>query len=149
MTVTNVASKSFGIEVLEDSEDPERTVISNLVLVQDQVPAIKTRTYSTVTAGQRRVDIRVIENNLRDPMVSMEHGRGIGLAVLTLSEDLPINAPVDVTFELTPDGRLKVTGRDLAEKGKEIVAVVETDRGLSDEELESAKERAGALRVSG
>jgi molecular chaperone DnaK (HSP70) len=149
MTVTNVASKSFGIVVLDNSDGTERDVISNLVLAQDPVPVTKTQTYATIEPDQPRVDIRVMENSQRVRTVPLEHGRAIGLAVLPLREGLPSGSPVDITFELTPDGRLKVTGQDLAESGAETVAVVETDRGLSEEELRQAKERARGLKVSG
>jgi molecular chaperone DnaK len=149
MEVTNVASHSFGVVVLDDSDGTEKECISNLVLAQDSVPANQTKTYATVEAGQRRVDIRVMENTQRGRDVPIEHGRPIGRAVLELSSGLPRGAPVDITFELTPDGRLKVTGRDLADTSKEIIAVVETDRGLSEEELEQAKARAQGIKVSG
>jgi molecular chaperone DnaK len=149
MEVTNVASHSFGVVVLDDSDGTEKERISNLVLAQDSVPANQTKTYATVEAGQRRVDIRVMENTQRGRDVPIEHGRPIGRAVLELSSGLPRGAPVDITFELTPDGRLKVTGRDLADTSKEIIAVVETDRGLSEEELEQAKARAQGIKVSG
>lgn len=149
MTVTNVASKSFGIVAVDDSSGSETEYISNLVLAQEAVPVTKTKTYVTVMPGQPRVDIRVMESTQREKRVQIEHGRQIGLAVLTLTPGLPDEAPVDVTFELTPDGRLKITGRDLAEAGAEIVAVVETDQGLSEEELRQAKERARGVKISG
>ena len=149
MEVTNVASHSFGIVVIDDSADEMKEYISNLVLAQEAVPASKTRTYGTVQPNQSRVDIRVMENSGRDRDVPIERGRPIGLAVLKLSDGLPNGSPVDITFELTQDGRLKVTGRDLAESGEETVAVVETDRTLSEEELQLAKARARGIKVSG
>jgi molecular chaperone DnaK (HSP70) len=149
MTVTNVASKSFGVVAIDDCSGSVTEYISNLVLSQEAVPVTKTQTYATVRPNQPRVDIRVMENTQREKRVRIEDGRQIGLAVLTLTPGLPDEAPVDVTFELTPDGRLKITGRDLAETGAEIVAVVETDQGLSEEELRQAKERAQGVKISG
>jgi molecular chaperone DnaK (HSP70) len=149
MKVTNVASHSFGVVAIDDSDGTEREFISNLVLAQDPVPASKTRTYGTVQADQVQADIRVMENTRRDADVSLDEGRPIGIATLKLSKGLPSNSPVDVTFELGPDGRLKVTGRDLADASAEITAVIETDRGLSEEELRLAKARARGVRVSG
>jgi molecular chaperone DnaK (HSP70) len=148
-TVTNVASKSFGIVILDDVDGEAKEVISNLVLAQDPVPATRTRTYTTVVPNQPRVDIRVMENTHRDTYVPIEQGRPIGRALLKLSAGLSSGSPVDVTFELQQDGRLKVTGRDLAGEGAEIEAVVETDRGLSEEELEQARTRAEGLKVIG
>ncbi|GAA4232506.1 Hsp70 family protein [Actinomadura meridiana] len=149
MEVTNVASHSFGIVVLSDSEGRDQEVISNLVVAQDPVPASKTRTYATVTAGQSRVDIRVMENSSGDVTVPLAEGRPIGKATLKLSRGLPGGSPVDITFELEADGRLKVTGQDVADPSTEISAVIKTDRGLSEEELRLATARAQGIRVNG
>jgi molecular chaperone DnaK len=149
MKVTNVASHSFGVVAIDDSDGAEKEYISNLVLAQDPVPARNTRTYGTLEADQSQADIRVMENTIRDRDVPVEHGRPIGIAVLMLRKGLPSNSPIDVTFELTPDGRLKVTGKDAAEAGEEIVAIIETDRGLSEEELRQAKARARGIKVTG
>ncbi len=149
MKVANVASHSFGIIAIDDSDGTEKEYISNLVLAQDTVPASMTRTYGTIEDDQSHADIRIMENTHRDSDVPLEHGRAIGLAVLRLSRGLPSGSKVDVTFELTADGRLKVTGRDRADESKEVVAVIETDRGLSDDELQEAKARARGIKVSG
>lgn len=149
MKVTNVASHSFGVIAIDDSDGTEREFISNLVLAQDPVPASMTRTYGTVQADQEQADIRVMENTRREAGVPLAEGRPIGIATLKLSRGLPSNSPIDVMFELGQDGRLKVTGRDLADTGAEIIAVIETDRGLSEEELRQAKARARGVRVSG
>ena len=149
MTVSNVASHSFGIVAMDDSDGTRKEYISNLVFAQDKIPASETRTYGTVVANQTHVDLRIMENTQRDVYTPMELGRSIGLATLTLSRGLPAESPVDVTFELTADGRLKVTGRDLADQGKEIVAIIKTDNVLSDEELRQAMERSKGLKVTG
>lgn len=147
--VTDVASHSFGIIAIDDSTGTDREHIANLVLAQDPVPAKKTQTFGTVEANQPIVEIRVMENTQRERDVPLEQGHSIGVAVLTLSSGLPSGALVDITFELTSEGRLKVTGRDMSDGGKEITATIETDRGLSDEELKLAKDRAKGVKVSG
>jgi molecular chaperone DnaK (HSP70) len=149
MKVTNVASHSFGIIAMDDSDGTEKERISNLVLAQDPVPANKTETFYTVKDDQPKADIHVMENTQRAMTVPVDEGRMIGVARLKLTAGLPVGSPVDVTFELGPDGRLKVTGRDLADEGVEISAVIETDRGLSEEELRLAKARASGVKVSG
>ncbi|MET9265614.1 Hsp70 family protein [Amycolatopsis sp. NPDC004079] len=148
-TVTNVASKSFGIIVLSGRGEDQRRVVANLVLAQEEVPVTKSQTFYTTAAGVPHVNIDIMENTLRDQDAEIEQSRQIGIAVLPLSPGLPIHSPVDVTFALRQDGRLKVTGQDVAEGGKQAEAIIETDRGLSDEELQRAKDRATGLTVSG
>lgn len=147
MEVTNVASHSFGVVVLSRVDGEERDIISNLVVAQDPVPASQTKTYYTTRPDQERVDIRVMENSSPDVSVPVDEGRPIGRATLKLSRGLPDNAPVDITFELGTDGRLRVTGQDVADATAEVSAVIETDRGLSEEEMRLAEARAQGIRV--
>ena len=60
-----------------------------------------------------------------------------------------MGSPVEVTFELNQQGRLHVTGRDLAEGGKMVTATIETNRALSVEEVAAATFRARGVKVTG
>ncbi len=80
MTVTNVASHSFGIVAMDDSDGAPKEYISNLVLAQDPVPATESRAYGTVVANQTHVDLRIMENTERTGYVDIDRGRSIGLA---------------------------------------------------------------------
>ncbi len=148
MNVTNVASHSFGVIAVDDRAGLKE-FISNLVMVQDPVPVTKDKRYGTLYANQQQVDLRIVENTSRADEVDLSEGREIGVAVLAMRPGLAAGAAVDVTFELTQDGRLKVTGRDLSVGGEVITAVIETNRSLSGEAMEEAKTHAKAVKVSG
>lgn len=149
MKVTNVASHSFGVVAIDDSDGGWRECISNLMLAQDRVPAKRVKLYGTVRADQDHVDLRIVENSSRADLVDLSEGREIGIATLRMNAGLPAESPVEVTFELTQDGRLQVTGQDLSTEGKVITAVIETNRSLSAAEMEEAKSRAKNVKVSG
>ena len=149
--VTNVASHSFGIVVIADSNTArERDVISNLVVVNEALPATKTKQYGTREDGQAVVEMRIMETTEVTPVVEQDKytdDSEIGNAVLTLPMHIPAGSPIEVTFELNQQGRLQVIGRDLR-SGNEISATIETKRGISDEELQEAKARASKLAIS-
>jgi molecular chaperone DnaK len=148
MTVTNVASHSFGV-IAADDRAGMKEYISNLVLAQTPVPVTADKKYGTLHANQMEVDLRIVENTSREEYVEVDEGREIGIAVLRMRPGLPASAPVYVKFELTQDGRLQVTGQDLSEDGEVITAVIETNRSLSEQEMEAAKSRARGVKVSG
>jgi molecular chaperone DnaK (HSP70) len=150
MKVTNVLSHSFGVVALRASGAGDEEFISNLLLAQSPLPASRTRTYGTVEVGQGTVHLRVMENTLRDDAVDdLDQGAEVGDAVLQLTPGLPANSPVEVTFEVDRQGRLHITGKDLAAGGKSTEAVIETSRAMSQQEQAAAASRASGIRVTG
>ena len=150
MKVTNVVSHSFGVIALKGPESARTEFISNLILAQDQLPASKTRTFYTEEGGQADVQIRITESAARvEEIDDLDEGTEVGEAVLPMTEDLPAGAPVEVTFKLDQQGRLHVTGKDLADGGKTVTATVETNRALSAEEAAAAKTRVRGIKITG
>jgi molecular chaperone DnaK len=146
LSVTNVASHSFGIVSTEKATYKEK--ISNLVLVNDPLPANKTQTFRTLEDNQETVELRVMENSLTQLMIpDLSAGQEIGKASLPLSPGLPENAPIEVTFELYRDGRLHVIGREPTSNNI-IEADIQTSSGLSEAEKQEAKIRSNKVTVS-
>ena len=150
-SVTNVASHSFGVIVIKDSGKPSRhEIISNLVLVNDPLPAARTNRYGTEDDNQERVELKIMETNERTAEVEQDNytpDDEIGNAILLLPIQLPAGSMIEVTFELNQQGRLQVVGRE-PRSGAVIEATIETRGGISEEELQDAKERASSIVVS-
>jgi molecular chaperone DnaK (HSP70) len=149
MQVTNVVSHSFGIVIVDVTQPDRPEVISNLILAQERLPAERQSTYATLDDDQRDVDLRIMENTDRSDMVVLDQGVEIGKATLALAPNLPAGSPIEVTFALDQQGRLDITGRDLAPGGGTVQATVETNRALSEEQLEDAILHARGVTVTG
>jgi len=146
LTVTNVASHSFGIVSTEKATYKEK--IFNLVLVNDPLPANKMQTFHTLEDNQETVELRVMENSLTQLIIpDLSAGQEIGKASLPLAPGLPENAPIEVTFELYRDGRLHVIGREPTSNNI-IEADIQTSSGLSEAEKQEAKIRSNKVTVS-
>jgi molecular chaperone DnaK (HSP70) len=149
MKVTNVVSHSFGVVALRRSGTGHAEYISNLVLAQTPLPVTKTREYYTAEANQEAVDLRIMESSARQEDIDdLTHGSEVGTAILPMTTGLPEGAPVKVTFELNQQGRLVITGKDLAVGGKTVTATIETNRALSEEEINKATARSRGVTVS-
>lgn len=146
MSVTNVASHSFGIIAIDSRT--RKDIIANLVIVNDPLPVIQKQTFHTVEANQESVDLKVMENNIAQARVEdTTAGEEIGNAVLQLPSRLPVNAPIEVTFDLQRDGRLSISGREPVSNA--VVNIeIHTSHGLSEEELQEAMSRSNKLVVS-
>jgi molecular chaperone DnaK (HSP70) len=153
MKVTNVVSHSFGVVAARRTGPGPQDYdeyISNLVLAQSPLPVTRTRTYATREASQPDVQLRIMESTVRqDDIDDMAQGTEVGDAVLPMTPGLPADAPVEVTFELNVQGRLVVTGKDLASGGRSVTATIETNRVLSEDEVAKAATRTRGIKVTG
>jgi molecular chaperone DnaK len=150
MKVTNVVSHSFGVVVVRKKASGLDEYISNLVLAQQALPAERTRQYGTVEANQAEVQLRIMESTVReDEIDDLDQGSEVGQAILPLAPGLSEGSPIEVTFELNQQGRLHITGKDLAVGGKTVTATIETNRALSEEEVVKATSRVRSVKVTG
>jgi molecular chaperone DnaK (HSP70) len=147
MKITNVASHSFGI-IAQDKDDTE--VIANLIMAQQALPADVTDTFFTLDDNAELVELKIVENTSGDRVVrDLDMGEEVGKALLEMRKGLPAGAPIKVTFQLNNQGRLLITGQDMAEGGKAVTATIDTDRVLPVEEIEEAIQRSRGIRITG
>ena len=143
--VTNVTSKSFGIVVVDPAQSQE--IVANLITKDSRVPVEVTQQFGTHEEGQLSADLRCMENQAEAKTVPFEDCKEVGNAELHFGEPLNAGSPVEITFQLGPDGLLQMKGRDLT-KGKEVEAQFKTESIMQVEELEEAKSRNLSMNVS-
>jgi molecular chaperone DnaK (HSP70) len=141
--IKNVASKSFGIIVL-DPHGKER--VFNLILRNTPVPANVTKDFFTAIENQKSVLIRIMENESSDLSILPDQAVEIGTAVLTLPPNLPKDLAVRISFRLNEEGRLQMSAVETAEQ-RSVEVMIETTSIIGGEELAEAKRRAQALVV--
>ncbi|HSK76730.1 MAG TPA: Hsp70 family protein, partial [Thermoanaerobaculia bacterium] len=142
--ITNVTSKSFGMVTYNQMD---REMVYNLILIDAQVPAKHKEEFYTREEGQTGVELRCMENKLTDREAEVSDSKEIGTAELTFGRTMPKNTPIEVTFQLGPDGLLSLHGREQT-TGREIKADFKTESIMSREEVEEAKGRNLSLRVA-
>lgn len=143
--VTNVTSKSFGVVVVDRKTGGE--VVANLILANEPVPARVTQQFGTIEDGQSGVDIRCRESEITEEHAELDACEELGNAALKFERPLPAGAPVEITFDLGADGRLKLHGKDLT-TGRTVETEFETDAIMSREEVEAARSRNLAIQVA-
>ncbi|MCF8254355.1 MAG: Hsp70 family protein [Bacteroidia bacterium] len=143
--IGNVVSKSFGI--LAYVNDSEQKVV-NMILKQTTVPAEISQTFATHEANQENVEISVFENELSDNNVEISMSKEIGTGLIDgIPSNLPAGSPIQVTFKINEEGRLDIHAMEMTGK-KELNLTVETTSVISGQELEEAKERSKAIKLS-
>ncbi|MGH2485893.1 MAG: Hsp70 family protein, partial [Ktedonobacterales bacterium] len=147
MKVTNVVSHSFGIVVTDGTTRQE--LIANLVKKNDKLPVELTKRFGTLADGQTTVEIRVMENDYeRDEVQEINTATELGTALIeNLPRGLASGSPIDVTFELNQQGRLRVFGLEPT-SGQQAEAVIQTSEGMSEEDVQAAAARMKGLKIN-
>ncbi len=142
--IKNVTSKSFGIVAFQN----DKQVLYNLIKKNDTVPIEVTQRFGTRDDNQESVEIKIMENELSDKMISdLSICSEIGVAELVIPKGLKADSPINVTFKLNEEGRLKITAIETT-YNRTIDITIEITSIMSQEEVEEAKTRRKDLTVS-
>jgi hypothetical protein len=127
--VTDVNAHSLGIEGINKKTQRKENVI--LIPRNTPLPCKRDEQFVTKRAGQKTVVVQVLEGESIVP----EQCSRIARAVLRdLPASLPMNYPIDVTYEYLANGRLTVRAK-LTGTNKSLAIDLERERGLTSERL--------------
>jgi len=137
--IGNVASKSFGLVVVQDGNSTEEFV-AFLIHNNTPVPAEVTETdFGTVRENQRSVNIRVMEQAGQAESANLADNNEIDNGEITgLPPNLPAGSPIHVTFRLEDDGTLTVSAIEPS-SGQNLKLIKKMEGVLSEAEVEEEK----------
>jgi len=141
--ITDVTSKSFGVVILSQNKG-ER--VFNIILKNTAVPTSAKRSFYTAEENQECVYIRVMESESSSKDIQPEHAVEIGTALLDLPPGLPVDLPIDITFNLDKEGCLKITAVE-SKESRRINVSIETTSVIEGDALKLAKKRSQSLVV--
>jgi len=141
--ITDVTSKSFGVVILTQNMG-ER--VFNIILKNTAVPTSAKRSFYTAEENQESVYIRVMESESSSENIQPEYGVEIGTALLDLPPGLPIDLPIDITFNLDKEGCLQITAVE-SQENRRVNVSIETTSVIEGDALKLAKKRSKSLVV--
>ena len=140
--IVNVTSRSFGVISLD--QNSKEKIVSNLIFKNDSIPAKKARKFGTSEDNQDNVLIEIVDNFSSDQTYEVEGSHKLGEATLSIPSGLPAGAPIEITYEINEQGLLHMYAKELTE-GRDVQISIEIQDGISQKELEEAKERSKDL----
>lgn len=137
MKITNVSSRSFGTVAYNQKGEKK---LFNIVMKNDELPAIATDRFYPMQDNQSNVDIVVMEDLSTDKVVDVTLGSELGKAMLELPNGVTTDTEIEVTFKLNESGLLELKAKE-CKSGKIIETSFETKNAITDKEKASAMRR--------
>jgi molecular chaperone DnaK len=145
--VVECANKYFGTLSVSYSDARGEHKLLNSVIIHRgmKLPCEETGHFSTISDGQKEIEIKVTECD--EEIIDPEHVHNIGKWSIQLPANCPKGSPVTITYGYSEDQRLKVTVE--LPDGKSFVADLHYDSqgNLDQSEMEQASAKLNAFLV--
>jgi molecular chaperone DnaK len=134
---------SHGLGVAARNPKSGRTINHVMIPRNTPLPAEAKQTFKTISAGQQRVSVRVIEGDAPDPAACSLIGK---CRITDLPADLPMGAPIEVAYAFDASGRVTVRAVDKT-GGREATIQIERRGGLNEGQIDAYTRLAEQYQV--
>lgn len=139
INITNVLSRTYGLEVVDDNN---KSIIANMLMINDKLPATRTETFYTNSDNQRGVTLKLYESRATDKSMDIEGRSPITEIEMTFNQRVPKETPIETTMALDSSGILHIIAEELLNHSK-LDTTFQLSNQMTDDEMNSA-----ALRMS-
>ncbi|MDR1542717.1 MAG: Hsp70 family protein [Clostridiales bacterium] len=139
-------TKSYAIQIIDEND---KSVCYNMIIKNEPMPGgsvTHSEEFGTYSANQTNVQLEVYESDYMEKTFEIDDELKLGEAILELAKGLPKGSPIQVTFILTEDGMLELTGVDKT-SGKQVKATMQIKGLISREEIEEAKKHRSGITI--
>ena len=143
--VVVATTKSFAIEVLINGESK----CCNMIIKNEPMPdgsISVTKEFGTNVANQESAELVVYESDFMEETFDVDKDFVLGTATLELPGNLPAGSPIQVTFTLSTEGILEVSGVDKT-TGREVHATMQAKGSMAEEKVDELKEKSKQMVV--
>lgn len=143
--VVVATTKSFAIEVLINGESK----CCNMIIKNEPMPdgsISVTKEFGTNVANQESAELVVYESDFMEETFDVDKDFVLGTATLELPGNLPAGSPIQVTFTLSTEGILEVSGVDKT-TGREVHATMQAKGIMAEEKVAELKEKSKQMVV--
>lgn len=138
INITNVLSRTYGMEVLNDG----RPNIANMLIINDKLPATNTQTFYTTVDNQKGVKIKIYESRSTDRNMEIEDRTPLTEIEMKFTQGVPAETPLVMTMALDNSGILHIIAEEQLNHSK-LDTTFQLSNQMTDAEMSSA-----ALRMS-
>ena len=142
INITNVLSRTYGLEVINNN----RPMISNMLMINDKLPATRTQTFYTHSANQSGATLKLYESRVTDENMEIEGRTPITEIEMTFKQSVPSNTPIEMTMALDNSGSLHIIAEELRNHSK-LDTTFQLSNQMTDDEMHSAALRMNSATI--
>lgn len=142
INITNVLSRTYGIEAITD----DRLMISNMLMINDKLPATRTQMFYTNSDNQKGATIKLYESRVTDETMEIEDRIPITEIEMTFVRSVPENTPIEMTMALDNSGSLHIIAEELQNHSK-LDTTFQLSNQMTEEEMNSAALRMKSATI--
>lgn len=139
INITNVLSRTYGLSTYDDND---KQVISNMLMINDKLPATNTQTFYTRSDNQGGADLELYESRATDRTIDLEDRKPITVIEMKFVQRVPKGTPIEMTLALDNSGILHIIAEEQLNHSK-LDTTFQLSNQMTDDEMNSA-----ALRMS-
>lgn len=140
INITNVLSRTYGVEACNPYTN--RMEISNMLMINDKLPATRTKTFSTMANNQDAALIKIYESRSTDQTIEIEGRTPLTEIEMKFRQNVHKDTPIVMTISLDNSGILHIIAEEQQNHSK-----LDTTFQLSNQMTE-AEMNSAALRMS-
>ncbi len=144
LNITNVLSRTYGLSTFVD--DSNILKISNMLMINDKLPATTTKTFYTHSDNQDSVNLKIYESRSTEEVIDIDEKVPLTTINMKFSRPVPASTEVIITFALDNSGILHIVADEQLYHSK-LDTTFQLSHQMSDEELSSAASRMSSANI--
>ncbi len=145
LNITNVLSRTYGLETLAD-EITGRMQITNMLMINDKLPATRTETFYTVGDNQDGLQLKFYESRSTDKIMDIDGKVPLTEFEMKFTNKVPKNTPVKMTTALDNSGILHIIAEEQLYHSK-LDTTFQLSNQMSEEDMKQASIRMSSVKV--
>lgn len=145
LNITNVLSRTYGMSSYID-DNYNDLKISNILMINEKLPASSTKSFSTISNNQSGLDIDIYESRSTDPVIEIDGKQPLTSINMKFIKPVPANTEVMITFALDNSGILHIMAEEQLNHSK-LDTTFQLSNQMTDDEMRSATLRMSSANV--
>lgn len=145
INITNVLSRTYGVEI-QDSSVGNIMRISNMLMINDKLPANRTKTFGTVCENQEALAIRIYESRSTEEIIDIDGRTPLTEMEMRFKQKVPKGTPVVMTMALDNSGLLHMIAEEQMNHSI-LDTTFQLSNQMTEEEMKSATMRMSSVNV--
>lgn len=137
INITNVLSRTYGVGAFDDNH---KYKITNMLMINEKLPAKETKTFMTLDDDQNGVDLRIYESRSTDEVIDVEDKEPITTIHMSFNRTVPKGTKIVQTMALDNSGILHIVAEEQLYHSK-LNTTFELSNQMTGDTLEKVEKR--------